>query len=549
MCQINFYNRITILAINFLFLVSMTQAATFTVNRVLDGSDIVPGDGICATSIAANCTLRAAIEEANAFAGTDIINFAITGGGTVKTLIPASAYPDITEAVTIDGLTQGGLGYTGPPLIELDGSLVSFTVSGLTITAGNCIIRGFVINNFPRNGILIFSNGGNTIESCYIGTNSNGTVDMGNGLSGIEESFTSNNTFGSSNVAKRNVISGNGGAGIASSGSGNTVVSNYIGTDVTGSLDLGNSSIGVSMTGSNNSIDENLISGNSFSGISLSSTGNTVIGNKIGTDISGVADLGNASNGISITSSNNQIGGTGFGEPNTIAFNSNGIVISSNSATGNIIRTNSIFSNDGMGIDLAGNGITANDTDDPDTGTNNLQNYPVLTDASNSGGVTTIQSTLNSTPSTPFNIDYYSSPTCDSSGYGEGQIFLGSTTSTTDAGGDATFSFSPGSLIPLGRFVTATATRNNAPLDTSEFSECVQVVNGNLYVVINTLDSGVGSLRQAIIDTNAATGLDKITFNIPSAGVQTINLLSALPNITSELIIDASTQPVLQVCH
>ena len=52
------------------------------------------------------------------------------------------------------------------------------------------------------------------------------------------------------------------------------------------------------------------------------------------------------------------------------------------------------------------------------------------------------------------------------------------------------------------------------------------------FTVINTLDSGAGSLRQAILDANAAVGADLISFSIVGTGPFTIQPLSALPNIT-----------------
>lgn len=62
-------------------------------------------------------------------------------------------------------------------------------------------------------------------------------------------------------------------------------------------------------------------------------------------------------------------------------------------------------------------------------------------------------------------------------------------------------------------------------------------------VVTNVADSGVGSLRQALLDANAATGVDNITFNIPGGGVHRIQPLSALPYIDETVTIDGSTQP------
>ena len=62
------------------------------------------------------------------------------------------------------------------------------------------------------------------------------------------------------------------------------------------------------------------------------------------------------------------------------------------------------------------------------------------------------------------------------------------------------------------------------------------------FTVINTNDSGAGSLRQAIMSANTNAGLDTINFNIPGAGVHTITIASDLPNITSPVIIDGYTQ-------
>lgn len=67
---------------------------------------------------------------------------------------------------------------------------------------------------------------------------------------------------------------------------------------------------------------------------------------------------------------------------------------------------------------------------------------------------------------------------------------------------------------------------------------CVPTV----FVVTNNLDAGAGSLRQAILDSNATPGQDTILFNVGS-GFQAISLKSALPTITDTVTIDATTQP------
>ena len=61
--------------------------------------------------------------------------------------------------------------------------------------------------------------------------------------------------------------------------------------------------------------------------------------------------------------------------------------------------------------------------------------------------------------------------------------------------------------------------------------------------VTTAVDSGPGSLRQAILDANAQPGADSIIFAIPGDGIHVITLDSALPTITDPLSIDARTQP------
>lgn len=67
------------------------------------------------------------------------------------------------------------------------------------------------------------------------------------------------------------------------------------------------------------------------------------------------------------------------------------------------------------------------------------------------------------------------------------------------------------------------------------------------FVVTTAADSGPGSLRQAITDSNAAVTTsanpNAISFTIPGAGVHTIALQTPLPQITQPTIIDGTTQP------
>ena len=114
----------------------------------------------------------------------------------------------------------------------------------------------------------------------------------------------------------------------------------------------------------------------------------------------------------------------------------------------NRITENSIYANAGLGIDLdartgagdvnwVGDGVTANDADDRDTGANALQNFPVLAWAATDGAQVRIFGTLDSLATTNFRLEFFASPAAaaDPIGYGEGQRFIDSADVTTDAGG------------------------------------------------------------------------------------------------------------------
>ena len=116
--------------------------------------------------------------------------------------------------------------------------------------------------------------------------------------------------------------------------SGNQVIGNFIGTDANGKIDLGNGGFGVDIVGGSNSTiggvtteARNIISGNNGGGVGISTTnatGNVIIGNLIGTDISSIAPLGNSGIGVSIDGApNNKIGGVGVPCPadNTMTCN------------------------------------------------------------------------------------------------------------------------------------------------------------------------------------------------------------------------------------
>ena len=125
-------------------------------------------------------------------------------------------------------------------------------------------------------------------------------------------------------------------------------------------------------------------------------------------NVSGTTPIGNGLHGILITSEGPSSGPAGNRiEGNTIAFNGGDGVFSSVGCC-NQIKSNSIFSNGGLGIDLGPDGVTPNDPGDADSGPNDLQNFPVPSSATSSDNGTTIQGTLDSTPSTQFELEFFS---------------------------------------------------------------------------------------------------------------------------------------------
>ena len=194
-----------------------------------------------------------------------------------------------------------------------------------------------------------------------------------------------------------------------------------------------------------------MISGNCGSGINLSgsgavASGNTIEGNLIGTDIGGTLAVPNAGAGIKLDDErrvgtrNTVIGGVGTASGNVIAMNGgDGVEVAGAESVENTIRSNSIFGNGGLGIDLGESGITPNDPVeelDADTGSNNLQNFPHLDVESTT---TTVSGDLQSASENVYRIDVYASPGCDPLGSGEGKTRVASFDMTTEEDGDVAF--------------------------------------------------------------------------------------------------------------
>ena len=386
------------------------------------------------TADAGGGALRACIDYANVNPGTTIsFNIAnsdpayiTSGGNSWWRISPGGALPNITAAGTIiDGTTQaanyGSDTNSLGPEIEIEGTSAGNNRDGLIITGGSTTVRHLVINRYTSDGIQFTAAGGNVVETCYIGLDPTGTSVLANADAGILISATSpSNTVG--------------GVGVG-----------------------------------------NVISGNGASGINIAGDDNIVQGNLIGTDPSGTSGLGNTDHGVLLTAAvGSTIGGQGAGEDNIIAFNGlDGVFVTGGGAAQNLISGNSIFSNGGLGIDLAPNGLSSGGKVAPvfvsvaGSGVN-----PVVTLTTDPGDIIEF-----------FRVTNTAAPavTPDATGSGEGFLYLGACLDDGACSGPYMISAADGDSaagtvsatlsaagLPVGDTVTATAT--DALNETSQFA-------------------------------------------------------------------------------
>ena len=261
---------------------------------------------------------------------------------------------------TIEG-NYIGTDITGTiPLGNGGGNGIGLLIDDNTAGAAEVVNNNLISANGLA-GIEITSGTGqaapNQIVGNKIGTDLTGTTDLspsgarlGNGI-GVYIQGAVGNTI------SNNVISGNSVAGIEiTGGSGlpaaNQVVSNTIGTDVSGTKALGNG-VGVYLNGSvGNTIGGNLISGNMTIGVEVfrtsSGSSNTIDGNVIGTDASGTVALSN-----------------GRASLNSNGFSTNGVgVLLADSVSGasDTVRNNLISGNGLAGIEITGSGPSSYNT-------------------------------------------------------------------------------------------------------------------------------------------------------------------------------------------
>ncbi|MGN6546252.1 MAG: DUF4347 domain-containing protein, partial [Aureliella sp.] len=444
------------------------------------------------------------------------------GGSTIVANTSAGVYIDGASTNTLVGTDADG----------------NNDASEINTISGNA--TGIIVSGAGTTGTMIYGN--------YIGTSSTGLLDRGNTGDGVLIQSGATSTYvGGSGTARRNVIAGNGGDGVqvdGESSDGNTIQNNYIGLGADGATVIGNDGYGIYITnGADNTTIGgvglgNVIMASRYAGIAIdgASSGTVIYGNYIGVNSAGTVIAGQGQSGILLANgaTNNTIGGTTAGQGNTItasgldtATYDAGVNVASTASTGNAIVGNSIYGNTGLGIDLAAQGVTANDTLDGDTGANNLQNTPVITAAKTNGSTVTVSGSINTLASvTGLLIHFYATPATGNPSARNAKRYLGSATVNTDASGNATFTnVSLTATVAAGEVITATATSPGANGNTSELSQgfVATLSSGNSTPtgsqITSTSDGGL-SLNQTgndaylVAETGLSSALSAYTFEV-----------------------------------
>ncbi len=412
-------------------------AATFTVTNTADS-----GAG----------SLRQAMLAANATADDNYIHFAIPGGGP-HVIAPATALPQITRPVVIDGTTQPGAvkntntlqqgGLNSVIKIEIAGSPLVVNVTGPQAT-GAVTLRGLAIHSTGNSAAVVaYRHAGVHVQGCYIGTDASGMNVPAPIAHGIQVIVPKDVFIGAQTPAWRNLIAGatlnNGSSGIDATGesalggmssTGPFIEGNLIGTDATGLAALPNTT-GITyghtdgdLSGPGAYIRRNVISGNAQRGIAANCSftsggacggGLRIEGNLIGTDAGGFSSLPNGSDGGITTYSFSSvptrvfIGGDMPAQENLIAFNQ-GPGINHHAAGALDIGGNTILNLSGGGIDIGTPGPSPNDPGDADEGGNRGQNWPEILSATLADGVLSVRYRVDTAPayaSYPLRVQFF----------------------------------------------------------------------------------------------------------------------------------------------
>ena len=311
--------------------------------------------------------------------------------------------------------------------------------------------------------------------------------------------------------------------------SDNTINNTVVGTDENGTPNIGNGGPGIilnnafrTILGGTNYTQRNSIAGNGGIGVQIS--GLLAVNNKLHNNFIGVAPNGNGlrndGDGVLISEGAklNEVGGQGDDDGNVIANNGGaGVRIDETAGHCNMVDPNAIFYNTGLGIDIGASGRTPNDLHDADEGANRGQNYPELTSQINGAGELIVNYQVDSAPgdlSTPGTSNYGANGIYveffKADATGQGIQFLGFgyyTTADYNNGSPQLKQINLGNAVTLG--VTSadkiTATATDADNNTSEFFPTFAPTAANVTIsgqVSTNSGQGIGNVRVILADQN-----------------------------------------------
>ncbi|MCY2951361.1 MAG: right-handed parallel beta-helix repeat-containing protein [Planctomycetota bacterium] len=324
----------------------------------------------------------------NVISGNSYQGVALVGDANHNNLVQGNLIgTDITGTQPLGNANQGIFIYAKP------GQQVRDNVIGGTDPAARNVVSGNT-----EQGIMLSGEGvkNNLIQGNFVGTDTSGGNKLGNVLSGIiivpvdgASDGASNNTIGGTTPGARNIISGNGQAGVAIVGgttgsTGNRITGNYVGLNAAGTASIGNDNGGITIMdaggnyiGGSTRADGNVITGNGYAGVYLKNTNplipatsaNQIWNNWIGLGAGGAAITSLQGYGVNLE------GATNTEIRNNVVSNSwlHGVVLMAG-ASRNVLTSNNIGLDPSGSTALAnaGSGVLISDSADNTIGQSNV---------------------------------------------------------------------------------------------------------------------------------------------------------------------------------
>ncbi|NND72268.1 MAG: T9SS type A sorting domain-containing protein [Rhodothermales bacterium] len=407
-------------------------------------------------------------ENRNVISGNTWVGLAIINSGTVGTTVQGNFIG--LDATGLQPLGNGQHGINA-------GMAATGTVASAFIIGGSDVEARNVIGSNGWSGILVLGAGADNFQifGNYVGTDRTGTAARGNGINGIEmASGPSDGIVGGPGANEGNLVAASTQNGIVCQQSCDnvTISGNIVGTDINQTANFGNTVDGIVVVNSDNvtiggvtRAHANVVGNSGRIGIYAfgSESGTHLISNNyVGTNATQSAALRNSLSGIRVEWVGHTV------SQNVVANNTEGIVVF---GSGHRLSENSVYANDGIGIDIGGDGRSFNDAGDGDAGNNNGQNYPEIASVAYNAGSNEVTVTYQ-VPTLPANAFYPLTIEFFVALNGQGITYIGSDTYTSSHysnGPNRTVTFTPVSGVVSSNVLVATATDSGG--QSSEYSE------------------------------------------------------------------------------